>query len=587
MRFDERTYPDIVRDLLTHLTDGVAGELLPVPDLGGGAVPDSYKLARRPVRRVSNLAGVVAGPDGEERPYRFTERDFELLPSEADPASYDGVRLRTRAPRPLAGTHLVVNYYPLRTFPTPITDVNVGSVARTLLETVAREIATQYAQLQLVYDSGFVETARGRSLDKVAALVDTRRIARGYPIGRVRFTRRQGAAGAVHIPSGSAVTDGAGTRYLTGEDAQLEPTQSTVEVFVHGESPATPLVAAEALTVIERAIAGVDRVTNEAATWAASDDERDDAFAARARRAIHAAGKGTLDALRFGLGGLPFVSAVALGEYDGTPSSPVAMPGMLRVDVALKEDNALNRALVDKKIRELRPAGIFIERAWAEPLPLAFTIGLTLTGSGLASSELEALRRGVRERLTDFIAGVGPGQVIRQARLISLVLQDDRIADLNLVMRADGQTISESAWTVPTGKTVRLDGDQPFTFGTPTYEDQPAATGVTLVYVDATVGAQQLSIAAGAVEAKVRPRMEALLGQLQPGAGLTFPDVLAALRDQAEGSAAEWVVAPDKTTINLEPEGGAFVELNAAAAYTVPPATTLVLRTLRVEAPTA
>ena len=262
------------------------------------------------------------------------------------------------------------------------------------------------------------------------------------------------------------------------------------------------------------------------------------------------------------------------------------MPGMLRVDVALKEDNALHRALVDKKIRELRPAGIFVERAWAEPLPLAFTIGLTVTGSGLPSSELEALRRGVRERLTDFIAGVGPGQVIRQARLISLVLQDDRIADLSLVMRASGQPISESAWTVPTGKTVRLDGDQPFTFSTPVYEDQPAAAGVTLVYVDATVTAQQLSIPTGAVEAKVRPRMEALLGQLQPGAGLTFPDVLAALRDQAEASAAEWVVAPDKTTINLEPEGGAFVELSAAAAYTVPPATTLVLRTLRVEAPT-
>ena len=526
------------------------------------------------------------GPsEGEELDHRFTERDFELLPSESDPQVYVGFRLRPRAPRPIAGTYLVVNYYPLRTAKTPINDVNVGSVARTLLETVAREIATQYAQLQLVYDSGFVETAQGRSLDKVAALVDTRRISRGYPIGKVRFNRRQGAAGTITIPAKTAVTDGQGSRYLTSEDALLEPTQSTVEVWVHGESVGTPIVDAGGLAVIERAIAGVDRVNNQEATWAASSDERDDAFAARARRAIHAAGKGTLDAIRFGIEGLPFVSAVALGEYDGTPNSPVAMPGMLRIDVALTQDNALNRALVDKKIRELRPAGIWVERAWAEPVTIAFSIALTLTGSGLPSSELEAVKQGVRDRLGDFVAGVGPGQVIRQARLISLVLQDDRIADVTLGLQAGGQAIAEPVWTVPTGKTAQLASDEPFSFASPSYEAQVDASSVTVVYVDAALVVQQLAITTDDVEAALRPKLEALLGQLQPNASLTFTEILDALRDEAEPTGStRWVLAPLDSVINLEREGDVFGELDRAGGYTVPPGTSLVLRQLDVSA---
>jgi hypothetical protein len=593
VRFDDRTYPDIVRDLLTHLTEGVAGEPVMVDDLGGGAVPDRFEVQQKPIRRVSHVMGKIAGRDDEEVDYRFTERDFELLPSEGDPSIYVGIRLRPRAPRPIAGTYLIVNYYPLRTAKTPISDVNVGSVARTLLETVAREIATQYMQLQRVYDSAFVETSEGRSLDKVAALVDTRRITRGHPIGKVRFTRRQGAAGAIHVPAKTAVTDGQGSRYLTSEDALLEPTQSTVEVWVHGETVGTPIVDAGGLNVIERAIAGVDRVSNEEATWAASSDERDDAFAARARRAIHAAGKGTLDALRFGIEGLPFVSAVALGEYDGTPNSPVAMPGMLRIDVALTQDNALNRALVDKKIRELRPAGIWVERTWAEPIAIAFSLTLTLTGSGLASSELEAVKQGVRDRLSDFVAGVGPGQVIRQARLISLVLQDDRIADVTLTLQAGGQAISDAIWTVPTGKTAQLDSDAPFTFASPIYEDQPDTSAVTLVYVDAAVKVQQLAITVTDVEKALKPKLEALLGQLQPNANLTFSDVLDVLRDSAESAAhgqgteatgaVRWVIAANDTVLTLEIEGGSFGELDRAGGYTVPPATSLVLRRLDVE----
>jgi hypothetical protein len=168
--------------------------------------------------------------------------------------------------------------------------------------------------------------------------------------------------------------------------------------------------------------------------------------------------------------------------------------------------------------------------------------------------------------------------------LISLVLQDDRIADVTLTLQAGGQAITEAIWTVPTGKTAQLASDVPFNFADPSYEDQADTSTVTLVYVDAAIVVQQLAITAADVETALRPRLEALLGQLQPNASLTFSDVLDALRDEAEPTGAtRWVIAATDTVLTLEREGGSFGELDRAGGYTVPPATSLVLRRLDVE----
>ena len=47
---------------------------------------------------------------------------------------------------------LIAAYYVVRAPGVPLTDLHVGSVARTLAESIAVEIAGLYAQLQAVYD---------------------------------------------------------------------------------------------------------------------------------------------------------------------------------------------------------------------------------------------------------------------------------------------------------------------------------------------------------------------------------------------------------------------------------------------------
>lgn len=570
MNFDDRKYPDIVRDLLTHLTGGTVAET----HIVGATVPDLIYLDNRPVRRVSYLQGKVQ--IGEALvDYRFTERDFELVGTEQNPNELVALRFRPRGQKPAPHTTLTVNYYPNRLRPTPVTDVNVGSVARTLIETMSREIATQYLQLQMVYDSAFVETAKGSSLDKVVALVDTRRLKQGHPVGKVRFSRRSGSPGSVSIPIGTVVNDGQGNRYLTSHEATLLPNQAAVEVWVHGQTKRTGLVEASALAILERAITGIDRVTNDDATYRSTEEETDAQLAARARRAIHATGKGTRDAIRYGLEGLPFVSAVTLTEY---PEPSVPVPGMLRVDIAMSEDNEFNRRVADQRIQELRPAGIYIDRFWAEKTELSFAVDLVLAGEALPTSEMGDIKDGITSRIREYARDLGPGATLRMSRLVSLVIQDENIVDATIAVAADGEPVPGETWTMPMGKTASL-GTSPVSFGDIQFEQAPADGQFVLVHVDADLVVTDLSVSVESLKATINGLLSSMFAGIQPGATVGFDQIATAIRNDEQ-----FVLVRGESVVVFDQEGGGFTELrDNDPAFFAPASSTFSVRNVTIQ----
>lgn len=579
MRFVDRSYPDIVRDLLTVLTGGTTGEVIVLPD----AVPGVVRLENPPVRRISHLEGEIQVGD-RRLPYRFTERDFELVGTEEDPDALVALRFRAHGRRPAPGSSLTVNYYPSRLRPTPLNDVNVGSVVRTLLETIARELATQYEQLRIVYDSAFIETARDASLDRVAALVDARRLRRGHPVGKVRLSRRPGSPGGVFVPSNTAVSDGLGNRYLTTHDAQLQPSQPSTEVWVHGESPRTAVVEAGRLSVLERAISGVDRVVNDEPTWLATEEEGDAPFASRARRAIHAAGRGTRDALKFGLESLPFVTAVTLTEY-GDPANVdsghalVPLPGMLRIDVALSQDDVQKRNAVDRTIRELRPAGVHVERAWAAPVTIGLAVDLVLAGTPQPTSVVEEVKAGVTARLVEYVLGLGPGATLRRSRLLSAAMQDPRVADATVRATAGGIAITTDAHTLPADRAAAVDGLTPVTFAVRA-EVASVATGPVQVFADVDAGVRESTLPVAALEERIRAVLGPVFASLSPVPpydSLAFDRVAEALRDPGA-----LLIDRAGTVVSFEEEGGGFVDLrDGDAPWRVPARGSVTLRAVR------
>jgi hypothetical protein len=222
MSFVNRTYPSLVRDLLTTLTQGVTGETHRIdyePDAQPVTVPDVV-LQRRPVARVSSVEGFIAAaqPDDPPEPYAFTLNDYELVADGRDPTALSTIRFLPFGRKPAPNTTIRVNYYPRTTEPVPVNDVAAGSVVRTLIEVLSKELAVVYQQLNLAYDSAFLETATGLSLDRVVALLGYRRFLAGRAVGKAVFTRRSGATGEIVIPASTPITDTADkVRYETVE----------------------------------------------------------------------------------------------------------------------------------------------------------------------------------------------------------------------------------------------------------------------------------------------------------------------------------------------------------------------------------
>ena len=557
MSYVPRNYDEIVRDMLTTLTGGTVRETVTAPS---GDVPIILeRLQNRPVRRVSHLEGTIVvgvGTNARDVSYRFSAADFELVSTTGD-NNKDSIRFREGGRRPKPGSPLTVNYYPVQTLPTPLTDLNVGSVIRTMLETVAREMAMAYLQLQHVYDSAFLDTAEGSSLDKVVALVGVRRLPAGYPVARLRFTRRAdaGAGAQVTIPANTAVIDATGARYLTLDALTLEPGESTREIDARGETPGTKLVETGELTRMEVLIAGVSGVTNPQPARALSTPETDDALRRRAAASLHGVVRGTQDALKFGLLSIDGVKNVNVIE------APNGVAGEIRLEVAHASDDPHIDAIIDRTIRDIRPAGIRVLWNKAQSKHVAVRVALTLAGSGagVTGGVLNAINSVVETSLRQYLTDLPPGGKARRAQMLKLVLDDERISDAEVRLTPEGEGEVDEL-QLPEDTILEISA---LTFTPPTYEvAETAAAAVSTVSA-----ALPIHLAAGvtlvnAISA-ITPALDSYLAGRNPSAPLDVDGLAAAIRDDSRfGLAREDVV------VTVE-GGGRFLQLtDGVGSYT-------------------
>ncbi len=471
MNFDPRPYPDIVRDLLTTLTKGTVRERVTVPGIEGPIV--LKELANRPLRRVSHLQGKVSsGEEGdtEGRDFRFTSADFELIASDGG-EEFDAIRFRDGANRPLPGSDLFINYFPVNIDPMPVTDLNIGSVVRTLVESLAVELTLEEQLLDRVYRSAFLETAETQSLDKVVALVGVKRIPAGVPTAKIRFVRAAGTVGRITIPVGTRVTDAEGKNlFQTVAPLILEPGESSREINAVGVSKKTEAVPAEALSRLEMMIAGIGSVTNPTDAWTRTDPESDDNLRRRARGALHKAIRGTMDALKFGILSIEGVKDVALQEF------PNGVPGEVKIDVVYEQEDPALEDLVGRRIDELRPAGIRVLLGQAAKTKVTAQVELTLAGTGVAEADLEKLKKDAEDRLAEFLSDLSPGGVARQAQMVAKVMSDARIVDAKIELSADGGP-GEDRLELATGHAMDL--TRPFSFLNVKTEDTGTANSIT------------------------------------------------------------------------------------------------------------
>ncbi len=279
-----RPYLEIVDDLLTATAGGVVNE-----PIFYDVKADLYPLAE-PARGVRGITGTVDGG-----PHAFLSGvDFEF--SEGDNA----IAWLEGATFPDDETPFFVDYF-RRESRSPLTDLNVGSVTRTLMEAIGRETAVVYQQINRAYFAAFIETAEGKSLDLVVSILGVRRKTGEFATGLVTFFRDPGVSGNINLPEGTKLLTTKGEAiFETTEPRTLQRGQARIDVPVRaaeGFAGEAGLVAAGTITEMAQPIAGIARVTNVEATLKAARDETDEELRLRAKAALRALGKATLFAL--------------------------------------------------------------------------------------------------------------------------------------------------------------------------------------------------------------------------------------------------------------------------------------------------
>lgn len=371
----------------------------------------------------------------------------------------------SKATWPDEGSEFFVSYYHSESGKAPLTDRNVGSLTRTLGESFARELSVLRKQLELVYKSGFVDTAEGVPLDMVVALLGLSRKSREYAAGSVRFFRETSAPADIYIPDGTRVSTDVNppVSFVTTAAKTLRRGQLSVELEVLAEVKGTAgVVAAKTITVINQPILGITGVTNDAPTVFGGAGESDVELRARAKKVVERAGKAT-----------PRAIINALTELEGLKENDIKVveelhlrPGVVQVFVARQPTTGLATG-VQEKILDSRAAGIRVEHnlemiipqkpndrlpifegrddleavtfppALEFALPMICDVLVFPDNPRLTGTEKTALTQAVRGAVVAYIAASSIGGTIVYNQLVADIMALPGVLDISLDIRAN------------------------------------------------------------------------------------------------------------------------------------------------------
>lgn len=412
MSIRRRTYPEVLENVLTGLVQGVAAEAHPFPP--SDAPPFAHVLERSPVAAIISVYGSRNG-----QPFRFTENtDYVLANGQSLVWQNEGGQL------PDAGTLVTVNYTP-QSAQGNQTDIYPGSVLRTLVETVALEISRLYAQLEAVYQSAYIDTASGSSLDKVVALLGVERVTGNHPAGEVVFTRAGGSRGAITIPAGTRITTVTGdVEYATTTTVTMLDNQNTARVPARDLETTNDPLAADLLTLLPIPIAGIASVTNPNPTSITTQAESDDELRARAKNVLVGSERATVAALR---------QAVERQGVSAEIVEDPAQPGIIAVNTFTDQMSPELLQRIRTALADARPAGVFVKEPDVQtPAKVGLQIRLT-TVSGLVPADLRAVQEKVRAAVADYFAKLPAKANASLSKITGLVMAVPGVEDMRLL----------------------------------------------------------------------------------------------------------------------------------------------------------
>lgn len=396
----ERPYQEIVDDILTAIVGGVVNEPI-IFDIKN----DLYSLAE-PAQDIRAITGKANG-----RYHTFLKEVDFLFNAGGNAVEWD-----SNGTLPDDNTTFYVDYFRQDSH-SPLTDINVGSVTRTLSEAIGREIATVYGQINLAYRAGFIDSAEGRSLELVVSILGLTRKTKEFARGLATFFRAADSKGNITIAAGTLLATTKGeVLFETTQPRTLQQGQVRIDAPIRATDAfkgEAGKVEAGTISQIVQPIEGIARVTNFDATFLGAEDESDAELRLRAKAALQSLGKGTLAALsRVVFEG----NGKVIEVWD--PNSPPDHRAELGSVALLLEAEPERFPSLNTAVHDTRAAGIqatIVSRyVFFKPRILAVVAaGLTATGKDKVKEEMIAALQSYVDDLKN--AEPATGKLLREA----------------------------------------------------------------------------------------------------------------------------------------------------------------------------
>ena len=411
------SYLDIVEDLLIALTGGITRET-------AAFSPGEFCYFDSPPVKPDSVR--VVGIRGKEIFHFLAGQDFI-----ADSEKITWNSEEKGANLPDEGSRFYINYYKTDVEPV-LSDINVGSVTRTLAEAFARELAAMSQQILLVYNSGFLDTARGDALDQVVAVLGEKyaRKSGDYATGDVLFYRNSPAPADIFLNDGILVstTSEEPKTYETIQEKILRKGKESVLVPVRAiKKGQDGVTGAGTIRVMVQPVMGIDGITNPHEILPTGIRETDEELRDRAKHALEAAGGTTSNAIRYALMSIPALSGKSINvEEDFSQGN-----GLVKVTVdAIATEDLVSE--IDKKIFETRAAGIKVVHNLSTNKLVAVKVIISLKDDSISSSKKEGIKGKVSSEIEAYFEKLNIGEPLVKNKLIALLFGIEGIQNIQI-----------------------------------------------------------------------------------------------------------------------------------------------------------
>ena len=329
---------------------------------------------------------------------------------------------------------------------TSITNLNPGSVIRTIIETIAKAFSDLYQLIHTVTRAGFIQTAEGKWLDlKVRELGLTRKEGQ-KTTGYITFYRNTPKDENITIPKGTIVktvkdSSGQEYRFKTIEEIILPAGDTEVFTLIEAVKQGSNYnVGKETIVKITTHIAGIDGVINKSVNLGAgvrswqvtvgTNIETDEDFRTRAIYRWDELGVGgTADAYRSWALSVAGVKSVQI--LDDFPFGPGTVGLVIAAENGIPTTELLQQVHDTVKTRKPLTASVHVLS------PNVKSVDIEISLQRFSSFELADVETRVRQKLLNMNTKLLIGEHLILSRMVADIMEVDGVYEIEIINPTD------------------------------------------------------------------------------------------------------------------------------------------------------